>query len=125
VRREDKAGFTAPKPIWRIELKTVNRPYRNLPARPIMIYPNSPEQRQAFEKGAKAECRSLSGFIVYVVRQYIKQMRREVPPPAAAPETPEARMRRRFRETREWMRRNQSPLLTVAALEAQGFERVV
>lgn len=47
------------------------RYYRDLPAKPIMVYPSSPEQREEFEVAAAAEGRKLSPFILWAVQQYI------------------------------------------------------
>ena len=49
--------------------------YKNLPARPIMVYPRSAEEREAFEEMAKEEHRRLSPFIVNVVSEYIRRKR--------------------------------------------------
>lgn len=48
---------------------------RNLPAKPIMIYPSSDEQRRLFEEAAAEENRKLSPFVVWAVSQYIEMKR--------------------------------------------------
>jgi hypothetical protein len=53
--------------------KRPSRQYRDLPARPIMVYPQSPEEREMIEEAAKAEGRKLSPFIVWVVKKYIRE----------------------------------------------------
>ena len=52
--------------------KRGQRPYRLLPARPIMVYPESDEQRRRFEQAAAAEKRRLSPFICWLVDEWIK-----------------------------------------------------
>jgi hypothetical protein len=51
------------------------RQYGDLPARPIMIYPPSEADRSEFEEVAREEGRKLSPFIVWVVKQYIRDKR--------------------------------------------------
>ena len=48
------------------------RKYSDMSAKPIMIYPQSAEQRELFEAAARADNRKLSPFIVHVVMQFIK-----------------------------------------------------
>jgi hypothetical protein len=47
------------------------RTYRDLPARPIMIYPPSEEQRAEIVTEAKAESRRTSNFVIWVMKKYI------------------------------------------------------
>ena len=53
--------------------KRTTRQYRDLPARPIMVYPQSSQEREMIEEAAKAEGRKLSPFIVWVVKRYIRE----------------------------------------------------
>ena len=60
------------------------RKYSELAAKPIMIYPQSAEQRALFEEAARADNRKLSPFIVHVVAEYLQQRK--------SAETPEGRL---------------------------------
>jgi hypothetical protein len=74
-----------PIPITEAEEKRAPaRLYRDLPARPIMIYPQSNDQRQLFEAAAAAEKRKLSPFIIWAVSEYIRMR--------GLAETPEGRL---------------------------------
>ncbi len=45
--------------------------YRKLPAKPIMIYPQSDEQRAAFVAAGEKSGRSMSAFIVSTVESHL------------------------------------------------------
>jgi hypothetical protein len=55
-----------------VKQRPAARMYRDLPAKPIMVYPQSDEQRKEFEQFAALENRKLSPFIVHVVSEYIR-----------------------------------------------------
>jgi hypothetical protein len=44
--------------------------------KPIMIYPQSAEQRRLFKEAADLENRKLSPFIVHVVSEYVRKQKR-------------------------------------------------
>jgi hypothetical protein len=46
-------------------------------ARPIMIYPKTPEQRKMFEDAAKLDNRKLSPFIVHVLTEHVRKQRKK------------------------------------------------
>jgi len=59
-----------------IEKRPVARKYEDLPARPIMVYPKSAEQRDRFEAAAKASGKGLSPYMVEIVEQHLKDEER-------------------------------------------------
>jgi len=52
--------------------------YSDLPARPIMLYPPSEEQRKVIEKAAGANHQKLSPYILNLVQEHIKRTSPEV-----------------------------------------------
>jgi hypothetical protein len=59
-----------------IEKRPVIRKYEDLPARPIMVYPKTAEQRDRFQAAAEAQGKGLSPYIVEVVEQHLKDEER-------------------------------------------------
>ena len=49
-----------------------NRQYRDLPAKPIVVYPTSEEQRKLFEEAAARDNRKLSPFVLNVLTKYLE-----------------------------------------------------
>jgi hypothetical protein len=82
----EKSAMDTQEPISieEAERRPTARLYRDLPARPIMIYPQSNDQRQVFEAAAAAEKRKLSPFIIWAVSEYIRMK--------GLAETPEGRL---------------------------------
>jgi hypothetical protein len=58
------------------EKRPAARKYEDLPARPIMLYPKTAEQRDRFEAASKAAGKGLSPFIVELVEQHLQDEER-------------------------------------------------
>ena len=72
------------------------RKYRELEVKPIMIYPQSAEQRRLFEEAARADNRKLSPFIVHVVQKHLHSPQQTTPETRQTPQERLEEARQRF-----------------------------